>query len=31
MNEKKLQTFDSIYFREKSYFEDNSTQKYLVF
>ena len=27
---KKLQTFDSIYFREKSYFE-GGTQSYLVF
>ena len=28
---KKLETFDSIYFRGKSHFEDDSTQKYLVF
>ena len=32
---KKLQTFDSIYFREKngtqSYFEEGGTQNYLVF
>ena len=27
----KLQTFDSFYFRNKSYFEDNGTQNYLVF
>ena len=28
---KKLQTFDSIYFRSKSHFEENATQNYLVF
>ena len=28
---KKLQTFDSIYFRGKSHFEKNCTQNYLVF
>ena len=28
---KKLQTFDSIYFRGKSHFEKNGTQNYLVF
>ena len=28
---KKLQTFDSIYFRGKSYFEKDGTQYYLVF
>ena len=28
---KKLETFDSIYFRGKSHFEDNGTQNYLVF
>ena len=28
---KKLETFDSIYFRGKSHFEDDSTQNYLVF
>ena len=28
---KKLETFDSIYFRGKSYFEDDGTQNYLVF
>ena len=28
---KKLQTFDSIYFRGKNYFEDDGTQNYLVF
>ena len=31
MNLKKLQTFDSIYFRGKSHFEDDGTQNYLVF
>ena len=28
---KKLKTFDSIYFRGKSYFDDDGTQKWLVF
>ena len=28
---KKLQTFDSIYFRGKSYFEEDGAQNYLVF
>ena len=28
---KKLETFDSIYFRSKSHFEDDGTQNYLVF
>ena len=28
---KKLETFDSIYFRGKSCFEDDGTQNYLVF
>ena len=28
---KKLETFDSIYFRAKSHFEDNGTQNCLVF
>ena len=28
---KKLQTFDSIYFRDKSHFEKDGTQNYLVF
>ena len=28
---KKLETFDSIYFRGKSYFEEDGTQNYLVF
>ena len=28
---KKLETFDSIYFRGKSHFEDDGTQNYLVF
>ena len=28
---KKLETFDSIYFRSKSHFEDYGTQNYLVF
>ena len=28
---KKLETFDSIYFRGKSHFEEDGTQKYLVF
>ena len=28
---KKLDTFDSIYFRGKSHFEDYGIQKYLVF
>ena len=28
---KKLKTFDSIYFRGKSHFEDDGTQNYLVF
>ena len=27
---KKLKTFDSIYFRGKSYFENNGTQNYIV-
>ena len=27
----KLQIFDSTYFRDKSYFENDGTQKYLVF
>ena len=31
MNFKKLETFDSIYFCSKSYFEDDGTQNYLVF
>ena len=31
MNLKKSETFDSIYFRGKSHFEDNGTQNYLVF
>ena len=31
MNLKKSETFDSIYFRDKSHFEDNGTQNYLVF
>ena len=32
MNKKKLQTFDSSYFRGKSYFVDNNgTQNYLIF
>ena len=31
MNKKKLETFDSIYFRGKSHFEDDGTQNYLVF
>ena len=30
-NIKKLQTFDSIYFRGKHYFEEDGTQNYLVF
>ena len=30
MNWKKLETFDSIYFRGKSYLEDDGTQNYLV-
>ena len=30
-NIKKLQTFDSSYFRGKSYFEENGAQNYLVF
>ena len=29
--EKKLETFNSIYFRGKSHFEDNGTQNWLVF
>ena len=28
---KKLKTFDSVYFRGKSHFEDDGTQNYLVF
>ena len=28
---KKLQTFDSVYFREKTYIEEDGTQNYLVF
>ena len=28
---KKLETFDSIYFRDKSHFEDDGTQNYLAF
>ena len=28
---KKLETFDSIYFRSKSHFEDDGTENYLVF
>ena len=28
---KKLQTFDSIYFRGKSHFEEGGTQSFLVF
>ena len=28
---KKLETFDSIYFRGKSHFEDDGTQNYLIF
>ena len=28
---KKLETFDSIYFRSKSHFEDDGTKNYLVF
>ena len=28
---KKLQTFPSIYFRDKSHFEEDDTQSYLVF
>ena len=28
---KKLERFDSIYFRRKSHFEDDGTQNYLVF
>ena len=28
---KKLETFDSVYFRGKSHFEDDGTQNYLVF
>ena len=31
MNLKRLQTFDSIYFRGKSHFENDDTQNYLVF
>ena len=31
MNLKQLETFDSIYFRGKSHFEDNDSQNYLVF
>ena len=30
-NIKKLQTFDSNYFRGKKYFDEDSKQKYLVF
>ena len=28
---KKLKTFDSIYFRRKSHFEEDGTQNYLIF
>ena len=28
---KKLKTFDSIYFRGKSHFEDNGAQNYFIF
>ena len=28
---KKLKTFDSIYFRDKSHFEEDGMQNYLVF
>ena len=28
---KKLKTYDSIYFRSKSHFEEDGTQNYLVF
>ena len=28
---KKLQTFDSIYFREKNHFEEDGTQNYVAF
>ena len=31
INLKKLQTFDSVYFRVKSHFEEDGTQHYLVF
>ena len=31
MNQKELETFDSIYFRGKTHFEDGGTQNYLVF
>ena len=31
MNQNKLETFYSMYFRGKSHFEDNGTQNYLVF
>ena len=31
MNLEILQTFDSIYFRVKSHFEEDGTQNYLVF
>ena len=31
MNYKKLQKFDSSYFRGKNYFGDDSTQNYLAF
>ena len=31
INLKKLQTFDSVYFRVKSHFEEDGTQNYLVF
>ena len=31
MNFKKLETFDSIYFRGKSHIEDERNQNYLVF
>ena len=30
-NIKKLQTFDSSYFRDKNYFDEDGTQNYLVF
>ena len=29
--QKKLKTFDSIYFRGKSHFEDDGTQNYFIF
>ena len=31
INFKKLQTFDSVYFRVKSHFEEDGTQNYQVF